>query len=254
MAAPDHPGRRAEINAIPDPHVKVVVERMSRHLAEEDYSTHPVATLVRAAADLVHLGSVRALGEALVRVVPGQDSDQPYVMVVTDDMPFLVDSVAIALEASRCDVHLILHPQLGVERDAVGHLERLFDSGAAEGTPESWMWIELESSTDPHNLVGLEARLQAALHDVRVSVRDWKAMRDRAVTIANGMSDQQTPGVSADSLAEAGEFLRWMADDSFVFLGYREYSLQQRSGEDILVPLANTGLGILSRGGARPGP
>ena len=248
MAALDHPGRRAEINAIPDPHVKVVVERMSRHLAEEDYSTHPVTTLVKAAADLVDLGAVRAVGEAIVRVVPGEDTDQPYVMVVTDDMPFLVDSVAMALEASRCDVHLILHPQLGVERDAAGRLDRLFDHSvsSADGLPESWMWIELESTTDPHNLVGLEARLQSALHDVRVSVRDWEAMRDRAIDIAGELTAQQTPGVAAEALAEASEFLHWMADDSFVFLGYREYSLQQRGGEDILIPLANTGLGILS--------
>lgn len=39
--------------------------------------------------------------------------------------------------------------------------------------------------------------------------------------------------------------MRWLADDHFTFLGYREYDLVEHEGEEVLRALAGTGLGIL---------
>src|SRR5690606_18397522 len=40
------------------------------------------------------------------------------------------------------------------------------------------------------------------------------------------------------------EFLNWLADDNFTFLGYREQVLELVDGEEVLRPLPHTGLGI----------
>ncbi len=45
---------------------------------------------------------------------------------------------------------------------------------------------------------------------------------------------------------DARELLRWLADEHFTFLGYREYRLgTDESGDDFLAALNGTGLGIL---------
>ncbi|MGH3365715.1 MAG: NAD-glutamate dehydrogenase, partial [Nocardioidaceae bacterium] len=48
-----------------------------------------------------------------------------------------------------------------------------------------------------------------------------------------------------NAITEACELLRWLADDHFTFVGYREYALQVVEGEDMLRAVPGTGLGIL---------
>src|SRR5690606_9905541 len=42
--------------------------------------------------------------------------------IVTDDMPFLVDSVTAALETRNLDIHLLVHPIVVVRREPLGRL------------------------------------------------------------------------------------------------------------------------------------
>jgi glutamate dehydrogenase len=56
----------------------------------------------------------------------------------------------------------------------------------------------------------------------------------------------------AGDLSEALALLAWMEDRHFTFLGYREYRLQGRKGQEALRPVEATGLGILRRGHRQP--
>jgi glutamate dehydrogenase len=53
----------------------------------------------------------------------------------------------------------------------------------------------------------------------------------------------------ADTVAEAIEFLEWLRELNFVFLGFREYDVVEVDGEPSLVTLPDSGLGILSDAG-----
>ncbi len=46
------------------------------------------------------------------------------------------------------------------------------------------------------------------------------------------------------------EFLSWMVEDHFTFLGYRRYALESQDGADVLRIVAGSGLGILRDGDA----
>src|ERR1700745_3871184 len=100
---------------------------------EEDLAAHPPGLLAKAALAHLDLGARRASGRALVRVfnpVAGEDgfeSPHSLVLTITDDMPFLVDSLGMALSRAGLAVHLIVHPVLQVRRDGRG---RLVDIGA----------------------------------------------------------------------------------------------------------------------------
>ena len=97
-------------------------------LPEDDVGEHDIDDLYAAAAAHYDLGRVRRRGVPLVRVsTPERDGDawsatHSGVLAVTDDMPFLVDTMRMLLERHGLDIHLLVHPMLAVERDDDGAL------------------------------------------------------------------------------------------------------------------------------------
>ncbi len=240
------PQRRAQFDAIDDDVARVVVERMSRHLSDEDFVEHSVAELEAAAKTLIDLAQVRQAGTAAIGVHPVGESGRGVLALVLEDMPFLVDSVGIALDAAGCEVQVLLHPRMRVERTREGDLVAIEGADVPGALHESWMWIQWQAVGDTDPLPGLVESVTRALDDVRCAVRDWAAMREQALAVAGQLEASSASAAPLPGAPEASSFLRWLADDSFTFLGYREYSLVERAGEDLLVPVAGTGLGILS--------
>ena len=183
--------------------------------------------LYGAALSLWRFGERRRPGQAKIRVhnpdpaADGWSSPHTIVEIVNDDMPFLVDSVTGAINASNRVVHLIIHPILTVARDPDGRLCDVLEPGGA-GTRESWMQIEITSEADPADLARLTQTLSGVLADVRAAVTDWQHMRRVLREVVDELAAQPPP-VPAAELAEAQDFLRWLDDDNFTFLGYREY-------------------------------
>ena len=218
-----------------------------RHVPAEDLASRSPADLLGAMVSHVALGSDRPPGTARVRVhTPTEDADGwscggPVVEIVTDDMPFLVDSVAAELTRLGRSLRLVIHPVLEVQRDVTGVLEGIEADGP--GTRESW--IHAEISRGGASAAEIEAALRRVLSDVREAVEDWPRMRAKALETADQLQEHPPAGIAPDQSAEAAALLRWVADDNFTFLGYREYDLLGDDGGDRLRAVPGTGLGIL---------
>ena len=63
---------------------------------------------------------------------------------------------------------------------------------------ESWQLYEIDRLTDPAQLHKLQQDLEATLADVRVAVRDWRAMRERVRTIISGLENSPPPLPAAE--------------------------------------------------------
>ncbi len=100
--------------------------------------------------------------------------------------------------------------------------------------------MEVDRQADPDHIRAIEANLLRILGDVRAAVEDWSFMRDRMREIADGLPGENPPVAEAE-IAEAQELLNWLAENNFVFLGYREYGL----ADDLLTADAASGLGLL---------
>ncbi len=111
-----------------------------------------------AAMSHYRLAADRPQGTAAVRVFTPSVHDHGWtaaghtvVEVVTDDMPFLVDSLTMALTAQERAIHVVIHPQLLVRRDVAGCLQEVCDGEGVESADgpkvlrESWMHIEIDS-------------------------------------------------------------------------------------------------------------
>jgi len=180
----------------------------------------------------------------------GWQSKHSVVEIVTDDMPFLVDSVAMALTRRGSAIHVFVHPMIKVRRDDEGRLSELVP-WAADGLAESLIHVEIDRQAEKAALDELERDVHRVLADVHAAVEDWPAMRERMREIVAEL-DERPPPVDPEELTEAKALLEWVADDNFTFLGYREYELHTHEGDDVLSSLPGSGLGILRETEGKP--
>ena len=226
-----------------------------RGVGEEDLRERTPAALARVAMDHLTFGTERKPAhESLIRVfnpdprTDGFDSPHTVVMIVTDDAPFLVDSIGIAFRRADISIHMIVHPVLDVHRDGRGRIVELGSNGSDKIHSESWQMYEIDRQNDPARLEKIKKDIEATLDDVHVAVEDWPTMREKARSISAEL-EANPPPLPADEISEARRLLEWMEGRHFVFLGYRHYNLERGSTEDQLVPDTRSGLGILRSGG-----
>ena len=191
----------------------------------------------------------------------GWECPHTVIEIVGEDMPFLVDSITMEVARQGLTLHLIIHPVIKVQRDAQGRFVRFGSDGAdaagagAEGAGgkgaggkgagfESIMHLEVDRRTDPADLAALQAGIEHVLADVRVAVSDWPAMRTRLQEITAGLDTLPTALESADA-TEVKAFLQWLAEDNFVLLGCRDYTLASTEEGNELRIVPNSGLGLL---------
>ncbi|HET6627774.1 MAG TPA: NAD-glutamate dehydrogenase [Nocardioidaceae bacterium] len=251
---------RKGTSGLPGTKASQLLTSFYRHVAPEDIVERSEVDLYGAAMSQYKLAASRPQGTANVRVFTPSESEHGWsanghtvVEVVTDDMPFLVDSVTMELNEQARTVHMVVHPQLLVRRDLTGELQELFteedQSRPAGELPhdtfrESWMHIEVDRETEPEQLAGIEQALTKVLRDVREAVEDWEKMHSRALEIVEDL-ERNPPPLAAEEIVEGRALLSWLADDHFTFLGYREYKLETVDGDDALRAIPGTGFGIL---------
>ncbi|MGW2748667.1 NAD-glutamate dehydrogenase [Streptomyces sp. NPDC001450] len=236
--------------------VLAFLQRYYLHTAPEDLSDRDPVDVFGAAVSHYRLAENRPQGTANVRVhTPtveenGWTCSHTVVEVVTDDMPFLVDSVTNELTRQGRGIHVVIHPQIVVRRDLTGKLIEVLPTASTgvgdlphDAHIESWIHVEIDRETDRADLKQITADLLRVLSDVREAVEDWEKMRDAAIRIADELEDEPHPGdLPTPEVEEARELLRWLSADHFTFLGYREYQLRE---DDTLAAVPGTGLGIL---------
>jgi glutamate dehydrogenase len=203
--------------------------------------------LCGAALQLWRLLAERPAGRALAKVYTpdaathGWTSPHTVVEIVTDDMPFLVDSLTAFLNRAEAEVDLVIHPILRVERDGRGRLRRLFGpaDAPADAKRESCMHIRIGAQPAARH-ADLREGVLRVLGDVRAAVEDWPAMRERCSALASRLEEEGAPR-PADEVKEVCAFLRWLEANHFTFLGYREYRIETDRAH--VVP--GSGLGLL---------
>ena len=195
----------------------------------------------------------RAEGEIKVEVYNptfehhGWSSPHTVVEIVSDDMPFLVDSVTMELARQGYSLHLVIHPVIRVRRDDKGNLIDIVEPGAeAENTiAESVLHAEVARESDPARQDQLARSVERVLREVHAAVADWHVMRGRAETLVGELDEHEPSGLDPAGIEEAQAFLHWLTHDHFTFLGYREYEFVSDGEQEGLKAIPDSGLGIL---------
>ncbi len=225
-----------------------------RYIPPEEVIDHEPVDLVGMVRAHRSLAEQRVPGRPAVRVfnpdagADGWSTAGTVVQIVTDDMPYLVESVSADLVRSGLQVHRVVHPIVVVSRDVAGSLREVLPSAEADDPPpdalaESWMSIEVDLITDADRSREIETGLQNVLNDVREVVEDTAKMAGTARALADQLEDH--PPVEESQALEGAALLRWLADGHFTFLGYRHYELVHEGGERALRTVLASGLGVL---------
>ena len=224
---------------VPPPGAATALGFLARYaagLARADIEAQPIEDFAGAALSLFDFAQTRKPGQAAVRVfnprpeTMGWRSPHSIAEIITDDMPFVVDSALGAFASQGRQVHALVHPVVSLRRGADGALQDLVDEDAAdEGAPpgvlrESMVQIAFGLESDTAALAGVAAALKRSMADVRLAVDDWHGLRERLDAAIAALAAPK-PGVAADDAAEARALLEWVRDDNFVLLGYRRFAL-----------------------------
>jgi glutamate dehydrogenase len=199
---------------------------------------------------MVEFASVRPGREPLVRVFNptlaehGYTSAGTVVDIVATDAPFLIDSMTMALSAGGFTVEELVHPVIGIVRDPDGVLT---DITPARGAPmrESVQHYELDRRLTDEEMVDLDEVARRVLRDVRQASDDFEPMQG-AVYRMMKIAREGAARYSTAEIAETVDFLEWLLEDHFVFLGYREYEITDGDEGRVIAAVAHSGLGILS--------
>ncbi|WP_028709720.1 NAD-glutamate dehydrogenase [Propionicicella superfundia] len=228
--------------------VAALLDAYYRHVLTEDLVQRRPDDLLGTVLSHRAAAAVRGRGEVLVHVFTpsveahGWATGNTVVQIVTDDTPFVVDSVTAELGRAGHEIRLLVHPQLPVVRDGEGRLTAV--SPDPDAVVESWVDVEIARVSDPATVASVSARLRRVLGDVRAVVDDWQPMVTRAAAVAADVGEGVLPA-AVDEVARVRSLLEWMTADNFLFLGYCRYRLVGEEGDPVLEPVDDTGLGLL---------
>lgn len=191
----------------------------------------------------LEFGAIRRAGATLLRVrPPTRPGGSTVVQLVAEDRPWIVDTLTLGATRRGWSIRELVHPQLTVSRDSQG---RLLGVDPAGGIAESWVDLELYpawGSAAADEAPVLETDLREAMVRLAAATGDTGAMRELAVRNADAVLGAQGPAQPRER-AVTSAMLRWLLEDNFVFLGYREHTVS--ADGRTFTPRAGTGLGVL---------
>lgn len=224
------------------------IEYYYRDTPEDDLNRRSAQALYGAAVSHWQFAQERSAGQDKVRFYNpdieehGWESTHSIVEIVTDDKPFLVDSLSIALNNLGLTLHLVVHPVIPIARDAKGKAKSL---SANKNQHDAVIRFEVDRRSDEASASNAISALKQVLDDVRKAVTDWQAMRsamqDCRDELANSLPKPLNTPLNQENLA----FLDWLINNHFTFLGYKCYDLSHQKDQLFLNADSNSGLGLL---------
>ncbi|MEO0319291.1 MAG: NAD-glutamate dehydrogenase domain-containing protein [Pseudomonadota bacterium] len=247
----DHAGRQTEGDwrdgDHTDPAFESLLEQFARFATGDDYLwAHPdllferaarvwaagqtrtantsIIDLSIAAEDRANAGGANANGDA------ARQSRRTILKLITEDKPFVVDSITAAITEAGKAIHFFVNAVLDTPRTSDGVRTHPSDAGSVT-TRESVIYAELDGPIDSEELEILEGELKRVLFDVEAAVADWQAMRMRMESAIIRLRYLKLKTVSSEDLSEACHFLTWVLNDQFAFLGVRRYKASTVDGQ-----------------------
>ncbi|MGH1486140.1 MAG: NAD-glutamate dehydrogenase [Cellvibrionaceae bacterium] len=154
------------------------------------------------------------------------------VMVQCKNMPFLMDSVRMALTSHDVTVHSVQHTALITDRDDKGHLLELVPSAKAyhlDGN-EAFLYFEITHFTKIKDLKAVTSAVRGALDNIAVVNTDYPDMLNELQMIRDNI-DLAKKRHNKTEVSEANQFLAWLMVNNFTFLGYGYYEVKNQKKE-----------------------
>lgn len=177
----------------------------------------------------------------------GWKSSHTIIEVIVRDMPFLVDSLRIALNRQGLSPHLMLNCPINIVRDKKKQITKLSsatDKSNKSAAIETVFFIEIDRQDDVKLLTAITKELHSVVSDISLTVSDWKPMLEKLNTVIANLKKAKVP-CSAQEKDDALEFLQWVSNNHFTLMGYRSYTVDTLKGDISLSAHVDSSLGLM---------
>ncbi len=235
--------------------LEVFVSHYFQSTLPEDLTSRSILDLYGAVLSHWNFLNLRKAGESKVRVYNpqfeehGWQSTHTVIEISVDDMPFLADSLRMELDKHNLNIHFMVQMSgIQFKRHADGHVLAILpddEGNRDEGKAEGIIFFEIDRQSDQSILQGIKEGLLNVIKDVAKATRDWRAMQSKMEHAIKLVEKNETKLQSHEG-AEQIEFLKWVNDNHFTYLGYCELKLMVSDTDVEWVMVEHTGLGVLS--------
>jgi glutamate dehydrogenase len=219
--------------------VKAVIETWLTSLEEEDLAGLTPETLASGLwQGFSEVASVAPVGcrVGAVRYTGARNVPATALLIANPDMPFLVDSIVMALRRQRVASRAVLNAVLSVRRAANGTIEHVERATTGKDPLESFVLCLLSEELTATELASL-------IDSIRMVAGDAAAVRHDSVAIVGKMSEVAKYATALPDGAEVSAFLEWAANGGFEAFGYAYYKAV--TGEGKLVRDLPSRIGVL---------
>ncbi|MCD8552756.1 NAD-glutamate dehydrogenase domain-containing protein [Seleniivibrio sp.] len=158
------------------------------------------------------------------------------VSIITDDRPFLYDSVWAYFQENETKELFILHPIFSTERDKQGNLTKVSET-AIGSKNESFFLIFLEHMEVPQ-LKNITKNLSSVYECVMAAVDDFHRMTELMHNLASELRESEP---------EVSRFIHWLLQDNFIWQGARVINIKTEDAS-----MTNTDIGICTLSAEQP--
>jgi len=239
----------------------LLVEKFAKalysNMSKEDLANRNDSDLYGAALSLWNSLEKNTSDDAVIRVFnpevakDGWQSSHTIVEIIAKDMPFLVDSVRMAMTRENIASHLLLHSPLKIQRDKNDKISGLSSLKAEQESTstKTVFFIEIDRQTDATVIESFKKELESVLIDVSVAVEDWQPIREKLIAVSKSLPKSHKDK-NDNEINETVEFLDWLVKDNFTLMGYRQYELSPVQGDYQLKGKMDTSLGLMKNSDA----
>ncbi|HEY8025338.1 MAG TPA: NAD-glutamate dehydrogenase domain-containing protein [Burkholderiaceae bacterium] len=205
-----------------------VIETWLASVEEEDLAGIAPETLASAlwqSFSEVLAGAPTGCRIGALRYTGGHSAGATALLIANPDMPFLVDSIVMALRNMHIASRAVLNAVLSVRRDADGRVTHVERANTGKDPLESYVLCLLSEELTAPVLANLIDNVRSVAGDAAAVHRDAAAMLEKMSSVATASLKIPAEG------AELAAFLEWARLGGFEAFGYAYYRVVPGEGK-----------------------
>jgi len=196
-------------------------------------------------------GKIRKNDTHLIRVFnpkiesDGYQSENTVIEIITDDMPFIVSSITSSLNVQKLNVELLIHQIIKVNRKINGEFNSIIENKKSKEAFKNESLVHIEITRQPKiQLSIIKSQLEFIVSNLKICKKDEYLTRSRIISFIDDIHPLPK-GLDINEMSEIQEFITWLCDHHFTFLGARDYKIEEYKNKQSASIEKGSGLGLL---------
>ncbi len=227
---------------------KKFLKTISADIPDEDMDLFEPALFAKMALTHYELAKKKGQGKPKLKIycpaIKGQTKRKTIIDLVSDDLAFLIDSIAAEINKHDLLIHLLVHPLVYVQYDKSGRLKDISEKPQDNYKTQSHIHVQIHETLSQEELSALEAGLYTAIDDVFTANQDWREMLEQLKLSQEQLAASKTKRPPKE-IEKYCAFLDYLYNNNFTLLAYREYEFVTRGGTLKSKTVKDSSLGLL---------